>query len=97
MDEAVAGGAKVLAGGKPLPEIGGHFYPPTVLVDVNHGMRIMQDEVREFIPPPDAQCWAKVVKCEQVAEQSTHHMGGFWSRIVVYDARSYKPYATLQS
>ncbi|GAQ84711.1 aldehyde dehydrogenase family 22 member A1 [Klebsormidium nitens] len=45
VDEAVAAGAKVLAGGTPLPEIGGHFYPPTVLVNVNHGMRIMQDEV----------------------------------------------------
>jgi succinate-semialdehyde dehydrogenase/glutarate-semialdehyde dehydrogenase len=45
VDEAVAAGAKILAGGKPLQELGGHFYPPTVVVNVNHGMRIMQDEV----------------------------------------------------
>lgn len=49
MDEAVAAGAKILAGGKPLQELGGHFYPPTVLVDVNHRMRIMRDEVTAIL------------------------------------------------
>ncbi len=34
VDDAVAAGARVLAGGHPLPELGELFYAPTVLVDV---------------------------------------------------------------
>jgi acyl-CoA reductase-like NAD-dependent aldehyde dehydrogenase len=45
--DAVAKGAKVLRGGV-LPnaaEVSGQFYPPTVLVNVSHGMRVMKEEV----------------------------------------------------
>ena len=45
--DAVAKGAKVLRGGE-LPDpaaAGGQFYPPTVLVGVDHSMRIMREEV----------------------------------------------------
>jgi acyl-CoA reductase-like NAD-dependent aldehyde dehydrogenase len=41
--DAVAKGAKVLVGGHPGPGPG-RFYEPTVLVDVNHSMKIMRDE-----------------------------------------------------
>lgn len=41
--DAVARGAKVLTGGA-RPEGPGFFYPPTVLTDVDHGMRIMREE-----------------------------------------------------
>jgi acyl-CoA reductase-like NAD-dependent aldehyde dehydrogenase len=41
--DAVARGARVLAGGKPAPG-GGRFYEPTVLVDVDHTMRCMTEE-----------------------------------------------------
>jgi len=41
--DAVARGAKVLTGGT-RPEGPGFFYPPTVLVDVDHSMRIMREE-----------------------------------------------------
>jgi len=34
VNEAKALGARVLAGGSPLPELGPHFYAPTVLADV---------------------------------------------------------------
>lgn len=34
VDDAVAKGARVLAGGRPLPELGPLFYAPTVLTDV---------------------------------------------------------------
>jgi acyl-CoA reductase-like NAD-dependent aldehyde dehydrogenase len=47
VEDAVAKGAKVLTGGQ-LPnasEMSGQFYPPTVLVNVTHGMRIMSEEV----------------------------------------------------
>ena len=41
--DAVAKGARVLTGGQ-APSGPGWFYPPTVLADVNHGMRIMREE-----------------------------------------------------
>lgn len=44
VDDAVAKGAKLLAGGKRAPEFGKHFYEPTVLVDVTHDMALMREE-----------------------------------------------------
>jgi acyl-CoA reductase-like NAD-dependent aldehyde dehydrogenase len=44
VDDAVARGARVLAGGSRLPELGKNFYAPTVLADVTHEMRIMREE-----------------------------------------------------
>jgi acyl-CoA reductase-like NAD-dependent aldehyde dehydrogenase len=44
IEDAVAHGARVLAGGKRLPEIGANFYAPTLLADVTHEMRIMREE-----------------------------------------------------
>ena len=41
--DAVAKGARVLLGGK-RPDGPGFFYPPTVLVDVDHTMAIMREE-----------------------------------------------------
>jgi acyl-CoA reductase-like NAD-dependent aldehyde dehydrogenase len=42
--DAVEKGAQVLVGGKPRPDIGPLFFEPTVLVDVNHSMKVMQEE-----------------------------------------------------
>lgn len=47
VDDAVAKGARLLAGGK-LPDsrsTSGQFYPPTVLADVRRDMRIAEEEV----------------------------------------------------
>ncbi len=44
VSDAVARGARVLAGGSRLPELGANFYAPTVLADVNHEMRVMREE-----------------------------------------------------
>ena len=41
--EAVAQGARALTGGE-RPVAKGYWFPPTVLVDVNHGMRVMREE-----------------------------------------------------
>ena len=41
--DAVAKGARVVAGGKRRDD-SGHFYEPTVLVDVDHGMDCMREE-----------------------------------------------------
>jgi len=44
VDDAVACGARLLAGGSRLPELGKNFYKPTVLADVTPAMRIMREE-----------------------------------------------------
>lgn len=42
--DAVAKGAKLLAGGRRVPDHPGLWYEPTVLSDVDHSMDIMRDE-----------------------------------------------------
>jgi acyl-CoA reductase-like NAD-dependent aldehyde dehydrogenase len=44
VEDAVARGARLLAGGKALPELGNSFFAPTVLADVDHSMLIMREE-----------------------------------------------------
>jgi acyl-CoA reductase-like NAD-dependent aldehyde dehydrogenase len=44
VEDAVALGARLLAGGVRLPELGRNFYKPTVLADVTHEMRVMREE-----------------------------------------------------
>ena len=44
VDEAVAKGAKALAGGRRSPDLPGYYYEPTVLVDVDHSMSVMTEE-----------------------------------------------------
>ncbi|HWX94240.1 MAG TPA: aldehyde dehydrogenase family protein [Terriglobales bacterium] len=44
VEEARLRGARVLAGGSRLPELGPNFYAPTILADVTHEMRVMREE-----------------------------------------------------
>jgi len=44
VDEAVAGGARVLVGGRKNPRLGGLYYEPTVVVDVRSEMALMREE-----------------------------------------------------
>jgi acyl-CoA reductase-like NAD-dependent aldehyde dehydrogenase len=44
VEDARVQGARVLVGGKRLPEIGLNYYAPTILADVTHEMRIMREE-----------------------------------------------------
>lgn len=44
VDDAVARGARVLAGGRARPDIGPYFYEPTLLADVAEGMSLFADE-----------------------------------------------------
>ena len=44
VSEAVARGAKALTGGRANPNFSGLYYEPTVLVDVNHDMTVIQEE-----------------------------------------------------
>ena len=42
--DAISRGARLLAGGKPLPELGPNFFAPTILADVDHSMNVMREE-----------------------------------------------------
>jgi acyl-CoA reductase-like NAD-dependent aldehyde dehydrogenase len=44
MADARAKGAKVLLGGERDRRLSGYFFPPTVVVDVDHGMDLMREE-----------------------------------------------------
>jgi succinate-semialdehyde dehydrogenase/glutarate-semialdehyde dehydrogenase len=44
VEDAVAKGAEVLAGGRPRPDIGPYFYEPTLLGGVHDGMTLFADE-----------------------------------------------------
>lgn len=57
IEDAKQRGARVLTGGTRLREIGPTFFAPTVLADVDHSMRVMQEEtfgpVLPIAPFPD--------------------------------------------
>ena len=42
--EAVGRGARILTGGRRRPDLGPCFFEPTVIADVDHSMRLMQEE-----------------------------------------------------
>ena len=44
VQDAIARGARLLAGGKALPQLGPNFFAPTILADVDHSMAIMREE-----------------------------------------------------
>ncbi|MEY4417588.1 MAG: hypothetical protein RIQ88_26 [Actinomycetota bacterium] len=45
IEDAKDKGARVIAGGHPLPDLGPYYYAPTVLTDVNETMRLHSNEV----------------------------------------------------
>jgi acyl-CoA reductase-like NAD-dependent aldehyde dehydrogenase len=44
VEDAIAKGARLLAGGGAMPQLGPNFFAPTILADVDHSMRIMREE-----------------------------------------------------
>ena len=50
VDDAVSAGARALVGGE-VPEGPGHFYPPTVLVDVPPTARVFREEIFGPVAP----------------------------------------------
>jgi acyl-CoA reductase-like NAD-dependent aldehyde dehydrogenase len=59
--DAIAKGARVLAGGRRREDLGGYFFEPTVLVDVDQSMKVMTEETFGPVLP------IKVVKDEEEA------------------------------
>jgi len=44
VENAISRGARLLAGGKPLSNLGPNFFAPTILADVDHSMAVMREE-----------------------------------------------------
>ena len=71
LDDAVARGAKVLTGGTAA--ISGNYIQPTVLVDVDHGMKIMTDET--FGPVIPIKRVASLDEAIKLANDTTFGLG----------------------
>jgi acyl-CoA reductase-like NAD-dependent aldehyde dehydrogenase len=71
--EAVDKGARVLAGGKAVEGVGGRFYEPTVLVDVDHTMKIMTEET--FGPTLPIMKVADAEEAVRLANESPYGLG----------------------
>jgi succinate-semialdehyde dehydrogenase/glutarate-semialdehyde dehydrogenase len=69
--DAVAKGARVLTGGRRRDDLGGYFFEPTVLVDVNSSMKVMTEETFGPVLP------IKIVKDEEeaIAEANSTRYG----------------------
>lgn len=76
LNDAVSKGAKILMGGKVNTTHKGHFFEPTILVDVNHSMKIMKEEM--FGP---VMCVMKVKSDEEVIQLANDAEYGLSSSI----------------
>lgn len=76
--EAIAGGARLLIGGKRLDRRG-RFYAPTVLADVTHDMRVMREET--FGPVLPIMRVLDAAEALRLANDSPFALGGsIWGR-----------------
>ncbi|MGY1812282.1 NAD-dependent succinate-semialdehyde dehydrogenase [Blastococcus sp. SYSU D00820] len=81
VDDAVARGARVLAGGGPVPDSPGWFFQPTVLTDVSTDSRLMHEEVFGPVAPivafdteEEAVAWANATEYGLVAYVFTENL-----------------------
>ncbi|THV08936.1 aldehyde dehydrogenase family protein, partial [Nocardioides caeni] len=73
VSEALAAGARALTGGK-RPDRPGNWYPPTVLVDVDHDMAIMREET--FGPTMPVMKVADAEEAIRLANDSDYGLSG---------------------
>ena len=77
--DALAKGARVLAGGRRNPSLPGLYYEPTVLVDVTHEMLIMREET--FGPVLPIQRVPDEEEALRLANDSPYGLGAtLWTR-----------------
>ena len=75
----MAKGAKVLVGGHVRTDLGGHFYEPTVLVEVDHTMDTMREET--FGPVVPIMKVADVDEAVRLANDSSYGLqASVWTR-----------------
>jgi len=79
VEEAKSCGARILAGGVPLPELGANFYAPTVLADVTHEIRIMREET--FGPVLPVMAFDRDEEAVRLANDSEYGLAAsIWTR-----------------
>ena len=81
VDDAVARGATVLAGGRPRPDVGPLFYEPTVLTGVTEEMALCREET--FGPVVAVRSVADEHEAVRLANDSAYGLhAGVWTRDV---------------
>ncbi|WP_247394248.1 NAD-dependent succinate-semialdehyde dehydrogenase [Ralstonia pseudosolanacearum] len=76
VQDAVAHGARVLAGGKRLPEVGTHFYAPTVLADADPGMALCGEET--FGPVVPLFCFTDEAEAVRAANDTPFGLAAYF-------------------
>lgn len=86
--DAQGRGGRVLVGGRRPPSLPrGYYYEPTVLVDVNHSMRIMREET--FGPTIPIMTYRTFEEAIRLANDSSFGLG---ANLYTYDARNVKTF-----
>ncbi len=86
VNEAVRDGARVLAGGARAENLAGLFYQPTVLVSVNHEMKVMRDET--FGPVLPIMTFKSEAEAVELANDSVFGLtASVWTRDLIKGRR----------
>ncbi len=79
VEDAMRKGARVLAGGRRAENLKGHFFEPTVIVDVNHDMECMTEET--FGPTMPIMTYSDIDEAVYLANDSRFALtASVWSR-----------------
>jgi succinate-semialdehyde dehydrogenase/glutarate-semialdehyde dehydrogenase len=81
VEDARQHGARVLAGGTRLRELGPTFFAPTVLADVDHSMRVMQRDAETFGPVLPIAAFSNDAEAIRLANDSDYGLAAsIWTR-----------------